>query len=86
MYTLLAHGLSAFASSVRKLNDVLARECDVLVTMGCGEECPVVPGLRVVDWEIEDPKGRELDRVRRIRDDVDVRVQALLSELASGQK
>ena len=56
-------------------------ESDVVVTMGCGEACPAVPGKRVVDWELEDPKGKDLETVRRIVDDVDRRVLALLREL-----
>jgi arsenate reductase len=56
-------------------------EADVVITMGCGEACPAVPGSRVVDWELEDPKGKDLDTVRRIVDDVDARVRALLDEL-----
>ena len=54
---------------------------DVVVTMGCGEACPVFPGKRYEDWPIEDPKGRDLDAVRRIVDDVDARVRALLADL-----
>lgn len=56
-------------------------ESDVVVTMGCGEACPAVPGKRIVDWELEDPKGKDLETVRRIVDDVDGRVRALLAEL-----
>ena len=56
-------------------------QADVVVTMSCGEACPAVPGKRIVDWELEDPKGKDLDTVRRIVDDVDARVRALLGEL-----
>lgn len=56
-------------------------EADVVVTMGCGEACPAVPGTRIVDWELDDPKGQDLDTVRRIVDDIDVRVRSLLEEL-----
>ena len=56
-------------------------EADVVVTMGCGEACPYVPGKRVVDWELDDPKGQDLQTVRRIVDEIDARVQALLTEL-----
>jgi arsenate reductase len=49
--------------------------------MGCGEACPAVPGKRIVDWELEDPKGKDIDTVRRIVDDIDGRVRALLDEL-----
>jgi arsenate reductase len=60
------------------LSDELARGTSLLITMGCGEACPVVPGLRRDDWPIEDPKGRPVERVREIRDDVKRRVLLLL--------
>ncbi len=67
-------------SSVRpqKLTDALASQAAVLVTMGCGEACPVVPGLRVLDWPLQDPKGQPAPRVREIRDDVRQRVADML--------
>jgi arsenate reductase len=57
------------------------READVVVTMGCGETCPVFPGKRYEDWTIEDPKGQDLETVRAIVDEVDRRVRVLLAEL-----
>ena len=57
------------------------QEADIVVTMGCGETCPVFPGKRYEDWDLDDPKGRDLDTVRRIVDEVDGRVRALLAEL-----
>lgn len=57
------------------------QESDVVVTMGCGETCPVFPGKRYEDWEIDDPKGQDMPTVRRIVDDVDARVRTLLSDL-----
>lgn len=62
----------------QKLTDDLARGAQLLITMGCGEQCPVVPGLRREDWPLEDPKGQPVARVREIRDDVRERVIALL--------
>jgi len=62
----------------QKLTDDLARGAQMLITMGCGEQCPVVPGLRRDDWPLEDPKGKPVARVREIRDDVRERVLALL--------
>jgi protein-tyrosine-phosphatase len=59
----------------------LAAWADVVVTMGCGDACPVVPGVRYVDWELEDPKGRPPAEVRATRDDIARRVEALLDEL-----
>jgi arsenate reductase len=62
----------------RKLTDELARGATMLVTMGCGEACPFVPGLRVEDWPLEDPKGKPIERVREIRDEVRARVEDLI--------
>ena len=57
------------------------RDSDVVITMGCGDVCPIFPGKRYEDWELVDPKGKSLDEVRPIRDDIRVRVEALLAEL-----
>jgi protein-tyrosine-phosphatase len=57
-------------------------EADVVVTMGCGDACPILPGKRYEDWELEDPAGKDLDTVRRIRDEIGRRVRALAAELA----
>jgi arsenate reductase len=65
----------------RKLTDDLAGWADVVVTMGCGDECPVIPGRRYVDWELTDPKGLPVAAVRRIRDDIKIRIAALVEEL-----
>jgi arsenate reductase len=62
----------------QKLTDDLASGAQMLITMGCGEQCPVVPGLRRDDWPLEDPKGKPIARVREIRDDVRARVLRLL--------
>ena len=59
-----------------------AEWADVVVTMGCGDECPFIPGKRYVDWDLEDPGGRPLEDVRRIRDEVARRVETLLAELS----
>lgn len=71
-------GLDLSAEAPKFLSDGLARAAALLVTMGCGEACPVVPGLRRVDWPLEDPKGKPLERVREIRDDVRARIVSLL--------
>jgi len=63
----------------RKLTDELASQAEWLITMGCGEECPAVPGLRRDDWPLEDPKGKSRERARRIRDEIAERVRELLS-------
>ncbi|MEO8904618.1 MAG: arsenate reductase ArsC [Polyangiaceae bacterium] len=62
------------------LSDDLARSASLLITMGCGEACPVVPGLERMDWPLEDPKGKSVERVREIRDEIRERVRALLDE------
>jgi arsenate reductase len=65
----------------RKLTRQLAEGADVVVTMGCGDDCPYIPGKRYVDWDLEDPKGRPLHEVRATRDDIARRVKALVDEL-----
>jgi arsenate reductase len=62
----------------QRLTDDLARRASLLITMGCGDECPYVPGLERDDWPLDDPKGRSPDQVRAIRDDVRRRVDALV--------
>ena len=66
----------------KRLTREMAEVADVVVTMGCGDECPYVPGKRYIDWDLQDPKGLPLDEVRAIRDDIARRVQALADELA----
>jgi arsenate reductase len=65
----------------RKLSTADAEWADVVVTMGCGDKCPYVPGVRYLDWELEDPKGRPLEQVRRTRDEIERRVVELIGEL-----
>jgi arsenate reductase len=65
-----------------RLGEDLVEAADVVVTMGCGESCPVLPGKRYEDWPVDDPAGRDADAVRRIVDDIDARVRTLLSEVA----
>lgn len=71
-------GVKLGGSKPRKLTESLARGVDVLVTMGCGEECPLVPGARVEDWPLPDPKGQPLETVRAIRDEIRTRVLDLI--------
>jgi len=71
-------GIDLANVSPRFLSDDLAGSAYLLITMGCGEACPAVPGLRRDDWPLEDPKGKPVERVREIRDDVKARVDALL--------
>ena len=65
----------------KPLTDDVVRAADVVITMGCGDACPVYPGKRYLDWELDDPVGRPLEDVRRIRDDIDRRVRQLLAEV-----
>ena len=65
----------------QKLTQALAEQADVVVTMGCGDACPYIPGKRYVDWELDDPKGRPLPEVRATRDDIARRVEALAHDL-----
>ena len=67
------------------LTHELAARSNLLVTMGCGEKCPVVPGLRRDDWPLEDPKGKPVERVREIRDDVRARIAALIAHEGWGE-
>jgi len=71
-------GVDLSASTPRLLTEDLARGAALLVTMGCGDECPYVPGLDVDDWPLDDPKGRPIADVRRTRDDIQQRVVALV--------
>jgi arsenate reductase len=73
-------GIDLTTAVPRRLTGDLARHADILVTMGCGDECPVVPGVERDDWPLEDPKGKPLERVRQIREDVERRVGKLLTE------
>ena len=73
-------GIELEGIAPQKLTEALAEKAAILVTMGCGAACPVVPGLRRLDWPLEDPKGKPIERVREIRDDVRERVVALLRE------
>jgi protein-tyrosine-phosphatase len=75
--------LGADISSERPkgLEDAMVREADVVITMGCGDACPIYPGKRYEDWELEDPSGKDLETVRGIRDEIEKRIDALLSDL-----
>lgn len=74
-------GLSTEGEAPSQLTRDGVAEADVVVTMGCGETCPVLPGTRYEDWPLDDPKGQDLATVRRIVDEVDARVQDLLGRL-----
>ena len=65
----------------KPLTDEVVRAADVVITMGCGDACPIYPGKKYEDWELDDPAGQDLETVRRIRDELDGRVQNLIGEL-----
>jgi arsenate reductase len=71
-------GINLADASTTKLTPELAQQAQVLVTMGCGDECPYVPGVKRDDWPLEDPKGKPVERVREIRDDIRERVRLLI--------
>ncbi|WP_448625903.1 arsenate-mycothiol transferase ArsC [Geodermatophilus sp. URMC 64] len=79
---LAERGLPVTDHTPTRLDADLVRAADVVITMGCGETCPVFPGKRYEDWAVDDPAGRDADTVRRIVDDIDARVRTLLAELA----
>lgn len=79
-------GMDLSKASPQLLTQDLAEEVNLIVTMGCGEKCPVVPGLRRIDWDIEDPAGKPPDAVRAIRDDLRERVRALVTEEGWGSR
>lgn len=71
-------GIDLSDAQPQKLTEHLAKDASLLITMGCGDQCPLVPGLRILDWPLQDPKGQAADQVIRIRDDIRRRVQELL--------
>jgi arsenate reductase len=76
-------GIDVSREFPKPLSDDAVRAAGAVITMGCGDACPIYPGKRYEDWAIEDPEGKTLDEVRRIRDEIDARVQRLLSELTT---
>jgi arsenate reductase (thioredoxin) len=77
-------GLDVSREHPKPLTGDAVEAADVVITMGCGDACPIYPGKRYADWEVEDPAGKDLETVRRIRDEIEIRVRALLAELAAG--
>jgi arsenate reductase (thioredoxin) len=77
-------GLDVAGARPQKLTDDLAHQAQVLVTMGCGDECPYVPGARREDWPLQDPKGQPIEVVRQIRDEIQRRVDDLIARLRQG--
>ena len=75
-------GIDISAERPKKLEDGMVRESDVVITMGCGDACPIYPGKRYEDWDLEDPAGKDLEVVRGIRDEISDRVGSLVNTLA----
>ncbi|WP_136709077.1 arsenate reductase ArsC [Agromyces sp. H66] len=75
-------GIDIAGNTPKILTTEAVKESDVVITMGCGDACPVFPGKRYEDWELEDPAGKDLETVRRVRDDIRGRVESLLAEIA----
>ena len=78
---MLEIGIDISHFTPQKFNDELLGAVDVVVTMGCGDACPYIPGKRYIDWPLDDPKGRPIGEVRRIRDEIRDRVAGLLTQL-----
>jgi protein-tyrosine-phosphatase len=76
-------GIDIATNAPKILTVEAVRESDAVITMGCGDACPIFPGKRYEDWELDDPAGQDVDAVRRIRDDIRARVEALIDELAA---
>ena len=74
-------GIDLSTERPKQLEDGMVRESDVVITMGCGDACPIYPGKRYEDWDLEDPAGKDLDTVRGIRDEISRRIDRLVDEL-----
>ncbi|MBL5975247.1 MAG: arsenate reductase ArsC [Candidatus Leucobacter sulfamidivorax] len=75
-------GIDITANAPRLLTPQSVRESEVVITMGCGDTCPIFPGKRYEDWDLDDPAGQDINTVRRIRDEIRLRVEGLVTELA----
>lgn len=74
-------GIDIMEEVPKRWSDDVIRSADVIITMGCGDSCPIFPGQRYEDWDVEDPAGQDVEHVRPIRDDIESRVKALLTRL-----
>lgn len=75
-------GIDIAGNTPKVLTVDAVRDSDVVITMGCGDACPIFPGKRYEDWELEDPAGKDIETVRRVRNDIRGRVEALIAEIA----
>jgi arsenate reductase (thioredoxin) len=74
-------GIDISSEVPKGLEDAMVRESEVVITMGCGDACPIYPGKRYEDWDLEDPAGKDIETVRAIRDEIDQRIDSLLRDL-----
>ena len=79
-------GIDLAGEHPKRLEDRMVKEADVVITMGCGDACPIYPGKRYEDWELEDPSGKDLETVRGIRDQIAARIDALVAEIAPPER
>ena len=77
-------GIDLSDGTPQRLTRKLAEQADLVITMGCGDECPFIPGKRYLDWDLPDPAGRPADDVRAIRNEINDRIEALITELDAG--
>jgi arsenate reductase len=84
--TMAEKGIDITDQTPTVLTDAMGRNSDVIITMGCGDSCPVYPGKHYLDWDLADPAGKSVDEVRPIRDDIERRVTALLETLLTASK
>jgi len=77
-------GIDIAGNSPQRWTEEMLHAVDVVVTMGCGDECPYIPGKRYIDWPLEDPAGKGIEVVRRVRDEIKVLVEGLVSDLTEG--
>jgi arsenate reductase len=82
IHAMAEEGIDIAGNTPKILTVDAVKESDVVITMGCGDACPIFPGKRYEDWELEDPAGKDLDTVRRVRDDIRRRVESLIAEIA----
>ena len=83
---MLELGIDISKEFPKPLTDEVVRAADVVITMGCGDACPIYLGKRYLDWELDDPAGKSIEAVRPIRDEIDRRVQALIADLLTGPR
>jgi arsenate reductase (thioredoxin) len=79
-------GIDLAGERPKRLEDRMVKEADVVITMGCGDACPIYPGKRYEDWELEDPSGKDLETVRGIRDEIAARTEGLIAEIAPPER